>query len=236
MSWWERWPPHPRPLARLALAKAKAAGWVFKPSGGSGHIFGSLRCREPQGLDPAEVCKVPVYSTSGPADGSTTARVIENAIRQCPHASIGRLLRPQDALGPTAARLSMVGHLLVAAEALIEAMRADVQSAAIYAHAVGVLDENPQSDVEGLGLRADECDRVAREALARGLAAATAAGIGTNWPPSEGPLPILALASDALARAKASMHEAPGAPDPDKLAEFDRLSARCVELTDMANQ
>ncbi len=74
----ENWTRHPRPLARAALKEAADAGWSFRKL--NGHSFGMLRCG-----DTAEACKVVVYSTSGPADGSETAREIRKGLQSCVH-------------------------------------------------------------------------------------------------------------------------------------------------------
>ena len=74
----QRWPLHSRPRAREALQAARSAGWYFREC--SGHTFGILKCSEADGA-----CRVQVWSTSGTADGSDTAKAIRQAIRRCPH-------------------------------------------------------------------------------------------------------------------------------------------------------
>ncbi|HEY9564414.1 MAG TPA: hypothetical protein VIR30_11650, partial [Nocardioides sp.] len=76
----EPWPGHGRPEARAALKDAAKAGWHFRPS--SGHIFGTLKC---SAIGQAGACTLPVFSTSGPADGSATAKKIRSMLRKCPH-------------------------------------------------------------------------------------------------------------------------------------------------------
>lgn len=55
-------------------------GWSFRKS--SGHTFGTLKCCD---LGSPGACKVVVNSTSGPADGSETAKEIRRGLRACPH-------------------------------------------------------------------------------------------------------------------------------------------------------
>ncbi len=74
----DSWTKHPRPQARTSLREAALAGWSFRKL--TGHSFGMLRCGDGPGC-----CRVLVYSTSGPADGSETAREIRKALRSCTH-------------------------------------------------------------------------------------------------------------------------------------------------------
>lgn len=67
-------------MAREALRDAARAGWSFRK--GSDHSFGRLACCA---VGQPGACKTVVYSTSGPADGSATAREIRRALRSCPH-------------------------------------------------------------------------------------------------------------------------------------------------------
>jgi hypothetical protein len=76
----ERWPTHSRPEARAALREAAAAGWHLRKS--AGHIFGTIKC---PAIGQSGACTMPVYSTSGPADGSETAKAIRKVLRNCPH-------------------------------------------------------------------------------------------------------------------------------------------------------
>lgn len=71
---------HGRPLARAALSEAAAAGWHLRKS--DGHPFGVIRC---PAIGQPGACRVLVHSTSGPADGSETAKAIRKALRSCPH-------------------------------------------------------------------------------------------------------------------------------------------------------
>lgn len=74
----QEWPSHSRPLAREALRQARKAGWLFRPN--EGHTFGTLKCSNTDGA-----CRLAIYSTSGPADGSMTAKSIKQVLRRCSH-------------------------------------------------------------------------------------------------------------------------------------------------------
>ena len=114
----DQWPLHSRPLARAALEEARAAGWWFRPS--EGHTFGRLRCMPPEQDREKDACKVPVYSTSGPRDGSETARAIRDAVRKCGH---DRDNQTSEQVDPEAAARLAAGALVIVAR-LIDATRA----------------------------------------------------------------------------------------------------------------
>lgn len=76
----EPWPAHSRPEAQKALKEAAGAGWYFTKL--SNHAFGRIKCSVTTGADS---CSLIVYSTSGPVDGSATAKNIRQALRKCHH-------------------------------------------------------------------------------------------------------------------------------------------------------
>lgn len=79
----EPWPSHPRPEARAALKEAAAAGWYFRKL--SNHAFGMIKCAA---MGDPGACSLQVFSTSGPFDGSETAKVIRRKLRACPHQAL----------------------------------------------------------------------------------------------------------------------------------------------------
>lgn len=76
----EAWPRHPRNEAQRSLERAAAAGWSFRKL--TNHAFGRIVC--PAIGDP-DACSVIVLSTSGPRDGSWTAKVIDDKVKRCRH-------------------------------------------------------------------------------------------------------------------------------------------------------
>ncbi|MCC5952047.1 MAG: hypothetical protein JJU45_08115 [Acidimicrobiia bacterium] len=87
----EPWPKHSRPEAREALDEASDAGWSFRKS--AGHAFGRITCPAKGSPD---ACIVVVFSTSGPADGSETAKAIRRGLRKCRHAPKSELADAAD--------------------------------------------------------------------------------------------------------------------------------------------
>ena len=83
----EPWPNHSRPRARAALQAARKAGWWLKKSDGKAKGWGVITCGNPD-LPPDQRCTTSVMSTSGSADGSETAEVINDLVRKCTHASL----------------------------------------------------------------------------------------------------------------------------------------------------
>ena len=72
------------------MDRARRAGWWFKPSGSSGHIFGTLTCTQLSGdrrLGDGN-CAHRVYSTAG--DSAETAKIIDGWLRTCPHGTEDR--------------------------------------------------------------------------------------------------------------------------------------------------
>lgn len=215
----DKWPAHPRPMARAALEEARSAGWWFEPS--DGHSFGRLRCAPPSQASGDESCKVPIWSTSGAADGSDTARVIEDALRKCPHEHA-----PPSATDPEAAARLAAGaqahaaRLIEAAAELLNKQRAIDQAEAILEAAVESDDADETEAIE----TASDLEHRATLADGRALAAAAQAGAHDPWPPVDGADELLRLADDLLASTAQLVTDAAGSNDAGKLqAEQDRL-------------
>lgn len=81
----EGWDTHSRPLANRALKNARAEGWWLKKSSGRAKVWGVISCGDPATVDKSQRCSKSVLSTSGPADGSETAIVIDEAVADCTH-------------------------------------------------------------------------------------------------------------------------------------------------------
>lgn len=221
----DKWPRHPRPLARAALEEARASGWWFRPS--EGHNFGRLRCIPPE-QDPGHVaCAVPIFSTSGPADGSETARAIRDAVRKCGHHrdDLARVLRdPESAARLAAGALAVVARLIDAATALLNNERALAEAGDIIDAALERMDDDGK--IVEAETAASELERLAAIEDARARASAFQAGGGDPWPPVEGAQELVGLAVERLAAASDLLVEAMGADDEGKLAaERDRLGS-----------
>lgn len=142
----ETWPTHSRPLAREALRHAQKAGWLFRPS--EGHTFGTLKCSEADGA-----CRVVVYSTSGAADGSTTAKHIKQTMRRCPHARPGSTETDSndERSETTSAEMEwQVRRLIEAVDGLdLRALATERALAAIEAGDESALDEHERAERRG---------------------------------------------------------------------------------------
>jgi hypothetical protein len=192
------WPRHSRAEARGALAEARAQGWVFKS--GSGHSFGRLRCHRPEDPRVDDACKVPIYSTSGSADGSATAEVIRAALRKCPH-RLGALLvdRPSTP-ALEEARLVRVERLLAAALGLCVAARAARSAHASTEEAVRAWEEGRPEEAAIYEEYVLAREGEAAKEQARAHSTAAAANAADPWPPERG-------ASDLMDQATADLEE-----------------------------
>lgn len=167
----EPWPSHSRPLARSALSRARGSGWWLRKAGRSGHLWGILTCADPA-IPPEGRCTFSVLSTSGPADGSATAKVIDQHLRNCEH--------ERDHEPETVNRFEAVEVLLQrAAQALVTAEHL----LAAKAHAELVEDFLRQAEAEvgeadELLARAVEADDTSSAEAA--LAATTAQSLGVS--------------------------------------------------------
>ncbi len=232
----DAWPRHQRPQAAAALEEARLAGWWFRPS--DGHIFGRLRCRPPApgGMTDDDACKVPIFSTSGPADGSETARVIREAVRKCSHSRTQASPRSRDSAALLAGgRLDELSRLAVAATALLYAADATQQADIALDDAVQALEEHSRTEeAEALERHSDEMRRRAASESSRALAAATSIGRGVPWPPGEGAAELVEQLTAGLDEVEPLLAEAEGAASLDRpLAEYGRLRDEVAKLSSL---
>lgn len=226
----DKWPTHSRPLARAALQEARATGWWFRPS--SGHAFGRLRCSAP---GEGEACVVPIYSTSGPEDGSETARAIQDAIRKCPH---GRREAPQDQMGAEGAaqlasgRLAQVARLIDAAGRLLGKEDALRRAEQLIDEALEHLEAGGPVEVTRVEAAAKELERLAAVEDGQALAAAAQAGRGEPWPPGKGAAELVSVAASTLAELSELTASAEGSGEEARLsAELARLEERLAAVS-----
>ena len=178
----ETWPKHSRKLARAALREAADASWHLKKS--DGHIFGTIRC---PAVDQDAACRKPVYSTSGPADGSETAKKIREALRKCPHQPVDRT-DDGDALGSMSDE-----EIQVRVERLLLAVDGLDRRAAAEAAMDDAAEQDDLPGFEEGDRRMTEGDNTAQAAWAqlhRPL---------EPWPPSEGRRELLDEAAQHVA-------------------------------------
>lgn len=120
------WPAHSRPLAQRALKKLRADGWCLKKAKGGAKVWGTVTCADPTLYGPEIRCTTFVSSTSGPADGSATAKALETLHQKCTHdhpvlgVTTARSANPgdSDALDEAAALIERAEHAVTAAERL----------------------------------------------------------------------------------------------------------------------
>lgn len=229
----QHWPKHPRPQARAALEEARAAGWSFRPS--AGHTFGRLRCLPPERDPESEACKVPLYSTSGSADGSDTARVIRDAVRKCPHdrgPQAENEPSPEVAARLAAGQLAQIQALVEAMESLLAKEEALRDANNVIEGALRRLADDAGAETNSLEQQATEFERLASIEDGRALAAAYRAGAGRTWPPVEGARELLSLARTSLAAANGLVAAAAGSVDERRLAaERERLQEKLDRLS-----
>jgi hypothetical protein len=234
----DRWPAHSRPQARAALEEARAAGWWFRPSGG--HTFGRLRCVPPERDLEQEACVVPVYSTSGTADGSDTARVIRDAVRKCPHErdfGTDGGAHPEGAARLAAGKLAQIAGLVEAAEGLLAKEAADREADDVIEDALRRLAHDIDSPIDGLDERATELERLASLESGRAYAAASRVGAADPWPPRDGARELLQLARAGFKDAVDLVAAAGGSDDEGRVAaERDRLADRLERLSSLLGQ
>ncbi|MGI8809957.1 MAG: hypothetical protein ACR2KK_19365 [Acidimicrobiales bacterium] len=170
---------------------------------------------------------MPIFSTSGPADGSETARAIRDAVRKCGHHrdDLARVLRdPESAARLAAGALAVVARLIDAATALLNNERALAEAGDIIDAALERMDDDGK--IVEAETAASELERLAAIEDARARASAFQAGGGDPWPPVEGAQELVGLAVERLAAASDLLVEAMGADDEGKLAaERDRLGS-----------
>jgi hypothetical protein len=237
----DRWPTHSRPLARAALEEARAAGWYFGPST-RGHSFGRLRCLLPEDDLDGDACWVAVFSTSGSADGSDTARVIHDAMRKCRHqittTAKARFDSPEAAASLAWGKAVRLDQLLEAADGLIEQAAFENAASEIMETAILRLNQDMAADTDELDEQLGELEDRAASEGGRAYAAACRAGTHDPWPPSEGACTLVRLANDVLREVVDLVSAAIGSEDEAKLLaerarlqiHLDRISTRLENL------
>lgn len=188
----------------------------------------------PPEQDPGnDACKVPVFSTSGPEDGSETARAIRDALRKCPHDrgdQVPEALTPESAARLPAGALALTARLIEAAQALLRKDQAFNEAEDLLEAALGRLDDGAAVDEAEAVI--SELERLARVEDARGLAAAAQADAGDPWPPVDGARELVALATERLKDAGDLIAAAQGADEETKLAaEHGRLAGLLQALS-----
>jgi hypothetical protein len=123
----DAWPAHSRPLAQRALKRLRVDGWYLKRAKAGAKGWGTVTCADPTLYGPDMRCTTFVSSTSGPADGSETAKTLEALNQKCPHdragpaaATAGSGANPDDsdALTEAATLIERAEHAVTAAERL----------------------------------------------------------------------------------------------------------------------
>lgn len=190
------WPEHPRPLAREALNEARRAGWWLKQGS---HDFGVLLCGEPGS---EERCKIPVFSTSGPADGSETAKNIRRGLKKCPHyadvpvdVNVNVNVNVNEALRNTEQLL----------RSIVDLRRADAHEN----DAIALQDRYLETGDETLEVAAFEALEAAEEARRRAHDAALRGEYYSDWRPDDARSDLIESAVqwlEALSSAKESGH------------------------------
>jgi len=180
-----------------------------------------------------DACKVPVYSTSGPGDGSETARAIRDAVRKCAHHRDDHgqeTLDPETAARRAAGELAVVARLIEAADALLGMERALNEAESVIETALRHLDD--EGAIQEAEIVASDLERIAAIDHARGRAAAAQARAGDPWPPVDGAEELAGLAAERLAATAELVAAAIGARDEGKLAaERTRLVSRLRALS-----
>lgn len=229
----EAWLRHPRPQARAALEEARDAGWWFEHSE-KGHAFGRLRCMPPDRDPDGTACKVMVFSTSGAADGSETARVIRDAVRKCPHdlSPLAQAPAPDTAARLASGKLAHTAALVEAAERLIASHATAKEAGMLFEDAVRRLDQGRAADeLEG---RIDKLEHESRSEGYRAQVAAMRAGAADPWPPKDGARELVGLARDVLDEAQQLIAAAEGSGEEARLGgERDSLSTRLDKVSSL---
>ena len=225
----DSWPNHSRPLASAALEDARKAGWWFGPSGRSGHAFGRLRCRPPHLDEDDTACWVFVWSTSGSADGSDTARAIRDAIRKCPHKreSVDQQPDAEASSRLASGKLAQVAALIESAEALLREATSRRDADEALDRALEQLEEDRNAGTGDLEQQIGDLEDLARVQQGRAYSSALRGGAGDPWPPADGARELAELAQTGLEQASELIAGAAGVSGGSRLlAERDRLRTR----------
>lgn len=212
------------------------AGWWFRPS--SGHAFGRLRCMPPDQDPDNAACKIPVWSSSGPADGSETARAIRDAVRKCPHEHPSSVVgaEPEHAARMAGGRLSALSRLISAARDLVDEATDRQKAAETMRGALTALEQGDLDTAVALEKESERLEDQAASKNARAWAEAASVGIGKPWPPVRGAEELLEAAGEGLDALVAWIEAAEGADNHGSLIkERDRLSAEAKRISDLVD-
>ena len=218
----DHWPAHPRPQAQQALKRARKAGFHLRPS--KDHTFGFLGCGCKD--DPVQECRESVLKTSGPKDGSVTARYIDDLVRKCPHDRVAQEAdHSEDPLDEINGILYRLPRFLDACDSLLKAAASfDAAQASIDEAIAGSQDEDDLVEkaavLEAAGLQAGHM------AKSHGMQADEWAD---GWPPADGAREVCHRASAAHQRATDLLAAHGDSWENDRArvdAELQRLGSR----------
>lgn len=209
------------------MREAQAAGFWFRPAGGSAHTFGRLRCRPPEHDrdDLPQAHKLAVFSTSGPEDGSATAHSIMALLRSCTcrlenDTAAGQPVAvgaPPSQVAAAERHLGKAENLTEALERLVAARGKRERAAELLALASEETREAEQRLDEAITA---DSDAQAQEGEARDFA--TSAGLGHEpWPPEAAVPTLLRPAEDYLEAATKALGDRVG---PDAEAVRSRIA------------
>lgn len=227
----QQWPVHPDPDARKALDAARRAAWWFKPSGRSGHIFGTLTCTEPVGDRLSDSnCAQRVFSTSG--DSGETAKVIRRWLDQCPHRFEAD---SRERVSPPAheGRIHAAHQHMDNAEGLLDAAERHAKAAGHHERVDELVEaaESNTREAESLLEEAVAEDDLATAAFEEARQSADPTGLAHEpWPPPEGPeARLVGPARDYVDAAGGLLAGQPGAAAAEGRHRLDALQHRLAQ-------
>lgn len=214
----EVWPKHKGSLAEAALGEARDAGWLFR----SGGHFGTIKCCEDTGQPGHDPCRLSIFGSSGPADGSETAKQIRSSIRKCPH---------RDRTAPSTTDVETELRSARQSEAHLDRLIAAgiklTEAEGFSAQAASALKKAYRDDSLEHLAEAERLTGWAEERSGEALSHAAYAGRVHPWPPAEG---AAELAQEAM-KIVETLRRTLGALGPDDgRAERDRLATAELSL------
>lgn len=208
----DEWPTHSRAAAGIRALRAN--GWWLRPStGGTGKVYGSIRCQPPDGLRRGEgkSCQETIYKTAG-GDSATDA-FIQDWIRSCPHGDeepdpptplVGSDAPLEASLTAAHFHMDQAEKLCQALEGLATERQFQAEALELWQAAEAATARADQTLRTTLSRQADEAVDAAQEAWDAAQDSVRNAGLEpTPWPPPPGQLEGMAdgfldAASDAL--------------------------------------
>lgn len=198
MSDWEPpsrvWPRHSRPQAQLALEEARRASWYLKKSSGRAKVWGVITCQDPDKVTADDRCSTSVMSTSGPEDGSETAKALRGCMRRCTH---------QRVVPAADAQLAIARSLLDAADRCLDIVDNLIRADSHRDLAMDFLDQCVTNTEEADRLLADAEIAERQQVLATAEAEETALAAGVGWPVD--PLRTIAEAEELSSQALSAL-------------------------------